>query len=189
MKTLTFDSYPILLVSDSHADVSKIRKIKNNHPEIKNRVFLGDLFDFLCPFNNYAVGEWLKTEINDWIWVAGNHDIETIRGEHNIDRSHKYLVNKHFHISVRLNIEQDSYLLCHSKPRDLWAFINPGYTERELLEDFPDLDGVKYILSGHTHKETIYTFPESDCQIIQVGAAKDKKYGILTEKGLDFYRI
>ena len=189
MKTLTFDSYPILLVSDVHADITKIKKIKRKHPEIQNRVFLGDLFDFLCPENNYATGEWLKTEINDWIWIAGNHCVETIRGEHNIDRSHKYLFNNNFHICVRLNVGQDSYLLCHSKPRDLWRFINAGYTERELLEDFPDLTGIKYILSGHTHKETIHTFLDSDCQIIQIGAAKDKKYGILTEKGVEFKRL
>jgi hypothetical protein len=140
---------------------------------------------------NKETGEWLKQNINDWNFVTGNHCIVVCKNWWQYDLSQEVydLVAGKFSLQYRLEIQDKAYLLLHSKPKSLWDFINPGYQFRELEEDFPNYEEFTAAIGGHVHKEFRHVWPDCDFQIWQVGAVRDGRYGILTEKGLDFCGI
>ncbi len=195
--TVKVESYPILIASDSHCNSDKLDAIKNKHPEITTRFFIGDLFNFVDEWgrftkeDNKKTGEWLKKNINEWYFCLGNHDHVACREwwKYDIDQTVFHLVVGNFPLSYDLVINDKKYLLLHSKPKSLWDFINPGYQFRELEEDFPNHEEYAGIIGGHTHKECRHTFLDTDTEIWQIGAARDGKYGILTERGIEFKKL
>lgn len=194
---ILLNSYPILIVSDAHTHTNKLDEIKNKHPEITERFFLGDLFNFVdlngrfSKKGNKETGEWLKKNINEWNFVLGNHDAVCVKNwwQYDIDEETYNLVAGKFQICYYLIVCDTSYLLLHSKPKSLWDFINPGYQFRELEEDFSNYEDFKAIIGGHTHKECRHSFVDTDTEIWQIGAVRDGKYAILTEKGIEFKKL
>jgi len=191
------ESYPILIASDSHCNNDKLDAIKNKHPEITTRFFLGDLFNFVDLQGRFTkegdkeTGEWLKKNINEWYFVIGNHDAVCVKNwwQYDINEETYNLVAGKFQISYDLIIGDVKYLLLHSKPKSLWDFINPGYQFRELEEDFPNHEEYRASISGHCHKECKHNFIDTDFEIWQVGAARDGDYAILTENGIEFKKL
>ena len=121
----------------------------------------------------------------------GNHEHVTCREwwKYDVGQSAFHLVAGQFSLSIRLEIQDKAYLLLHSKPKSLWDFINPGYQFKELEEDFPNYEDFTACISAHCHREFRHVWPDCDFEILQVGAVRDGRYGILTEKGLEFCRI
>jgi UDP-2,3-diacylglucosamine pyrophosphatase LpxH len=187
----------ILICGDAHTHTDKLDAIKNRHPDIKERFFLGDLLTFtdskgnLTKEGNKETCEWLKKNINEWYFAAGNHDHATCREKwkYDIDQETYDLVAGRFQISYELRVGNAKYLLLHSKLKSLWDFINLGYQFRELEDDFPNYEEYKLIIGAHVHKEFVHNFFETDTQLVQIGAVRDNKYAILTEKGIEFKKI
>lgn len=188
----------VLLTADTHCRTDILDKIKAKHPEITTRFHIGDLFSFVDERGriqiegNKETGEWLKKNIYDWYWLMGNHDHVTCREwwKYNIDQETYNLVAGNFRITYELMLGDKKYLLVHSKPKSLWDFINPGeYTYRDFCEDFPDHEDFAQIIGSHTHREAIHNFVDTDTQIVQIGAVRDGKYAILTDKGVEFKRL
>ena len=197
MSTIHLASYPVIICADSHTHCDKLNKIKNKHPEITERFFLGDLFNFVdsngrfSKEGNKETGEWLKKNINEWYFVIGNHCAVVCREwwKYDIDEETYNLVAGRFQISYDLVIGDKKYLLLHSKPKSLWDFINPGYQYRELEEDFPNYEEYEKIIGAHVHRETVHNFVDTDVQIVQIGAVRDNRYAILTERGIEFKKL
>lgn len=190
----------ILIASDCHCKYDKLDIIKNKYPEIKTRFFLGDLFSFTneqnfptLNENNKGTAEWLKKNINDWHFCLGNHDLVVIREwwKYGLDQETYNLVSTKFKIYYKLLFNGKKYLLLHSKPKSLWDFINPNeYTERDFQEDFPEIDDYYAVIGGHTHKQCVHNFVDTDCVIWQVGDVRNQsKYAILAHKGIEFKKI
>ena len=192
MKTIHLN-YPILLISDVHCRIEKIDLIRAKHPEIKNRVFLGDLFEFQFPQpgQNYKAGEWLVQNINEYVFVAGNHCITVAKKRLDITEEHFNLIANNFYIVVKIELPNNKNLICcHSKPNDLWEFINPGYTFREFEEDWACVDeNTLACCFAHTHRPMVHQFQETDTKLWNIGAARDGDYGIITEKGIEFKKL
>lgn len=186
-------TYPILLIGDAHCDVENIDKVKNKHSEITNRIFLGDLFDFIESAGNPHAGKWLEENILEYIFILGNHDRETFHTKNALKFEQKALINNYWYVCVKIQTpDGKNYVLCHSKPNNLWDFINPGqYTFREFEDDFSlhvDENTIACI-NGHTHRAAKHVFQETDTEIWTIGAIKDRHYAILTEKGIEFKKI
>lgn len=187
----------VLLVADAHCEYKKLDAIKNKHSEITTRFFLGDLFQFVdsqgrfTKEGNKETGEWLKSNINEWYFITGNHDHTVCKEwwKYDIDEETFNLVAGRFQISYELVVGNAKYLLLHSKPKSLWNFINPGYQFRELEEDFLNYEEYVKIIGGHVHREVVHNFVDADVEIVQIGAVRDNKYAILTEKGIEFKKL
>lgn len=192
MKTIYIDDFPILLCADSHGHVANLDKARAKHPECKQRFFLGDLGDFVDETFNQDAHKWLEKNINDWEFILGNHDKENYHVDLSMTLEQKKLIERHFCISVKLVRPDGKYhILCHSKPKDIWGFINVGYSFREFDADFSCVGDENFIscINGHTHRPLKHVFQETDSEIWTIGAAKDRKYAILTKKGIEFKKL
>jgi UDP-2,3-diacylglucosamine pyrophosphatase LpxH len=190
----------VLLAADAHCEYNKLDVIKNKHPEITTRFFLGDLFSFTdikgnpCfTEDNKGTADWLKRNINEWYFCFGNHELIVAREwwKYGLDHETYNLIANKFQITWDLQIKNKKYLLVHSKPKDLWAFINPGeYTERDFHEDFPNNEEYTGVIGGHAHRECVHNFVDTDCVLWQLGAVRGQnKYAILTDEGVKFKKL
>lgn len=194
MKTFYLeDNFSVLLVGDAHQSVTNINRAKINHPECSLKIFMGDLGDFIDPARNHIAYGWMERNIEDYIFLLGNHERESYHRNLNITFEQKKLIESRWYISIKLKRPDEKYyVLCHSKPKDLWSFMNPGaYTFREFTEDFACAEDENCIacISAHVHRPAKHVFQETDVELWQIGAIKDKKYAILTEKGIEFKKL
>lgn len=192
MLEIQVKSFPVGFASDCHGHVDKLDEIRAAHPEITQWFFLGDLVCFQKPGNNRKAGEWLARNLNNWVFVMGNHCAVVSRGFINIEFEHACIIRDQFHKQVRLILPNGkNILLCHSKSTDFWEFVNVGYSEREALDDFSDYidEDTQYIINGHGHKPLTHNFLGINAIIHSIGAAQFGEYGILTERGFEFKKL
>lgn len=154
---------------------------------------MGDLGDFIDPSRNHIAYGWMERNVEDYVFLLGNHEKTNYQDKLNITLEQKKLIESRWYISIKL-IRPDGkyYVLCHSKPKDLWSFMNPGaYTFREFTEDFACAEDENCVasISAHTHRAAKHVFQETDVELWQIGAIKDKNYAILTDKGIKFKKL
>jgi UDP-2,3-diacylglucosamine pyrophosphatase LpxH len=181
------------LVTDSHTHNDQLELIRAKHSKIKEWFHLGDLFSF----NTHEVGKnretmkWFLSHKKDYTYVVGNHDVVTIKTDFNVELKDKEEYLREVHKSIKVILPNNNHLLLyHSKPNSMWDFINPGYSEREFIEDFLGMDdNTEYIINGHQHREYIHEFPYLETKLVSVGAACYGEYAIYNNGKIEFKKL
>jgi predicted phosphodiesterase len=181
--------FPFGVISDIHGNYPKAEAALKAHPEIKQWFCLGDVVDYADRFkNNDSTIEWWKG--SHIPTILGNHDrdfayafrtdIKTVHWIHGLPHSFKLLLPNGCHI-----------LAYHSKPRDLVTFVDPGYSEREFVDDYLDVtDDTVAVLIGHNHKQFKSVFPNCSASLWSVGSVGlDGEYATIDENGINFHRV
>ena len=205
VQKIHINKFPVVLISDSHTNLSNIRKLKELYPD--NKIFsLGDIcFLFSKPgerFNEYSIQYFIDNKIPT---LASNHDVfvgwedpDNTRYElppHQID----YLRNLPYGFKIVLPYGK-YYLLYHHAPKDLWGRNEKGsLTGDKLKEIYKFDDNCLGIIHGHLHQNFIEEFPNFKTKRISLGQLcgsnhhtgenNGNNYLLLTEKGLEYKKI
>jgi predicted phosphodiesterase len=205
IQEIKVDKYPIIVFSDSHCNLSNIKKLKELYPN-NQFICLGDIcFLFSKPgdkFNSYSIDYFANNNIP---CLLGNHDshvldcsignsltkLDNIEDKYDLNQQQiNYL--KKLPIGFKL-IRPDGkyYLLYHNKPEELWSMDNKNQTEEEFLKTYKlvnkDCLGV---IRGHYHRNFIVDYPEIQTKLISIGRLSvNGDYVLLMENGIEYKKI
>ena len=207
-------SWPVIIISDSHTNLSNIKKLKELYPK-SQFISLGDI-TFLYgkidePYNKNSVQYFIDEKIPVCL---GNHDQHVLGVESNqnfilyLDNHNSieagYGLEKHqveylktLPIGFKLiRPDENYYLLYHHAPKDLWGFNDKEkLTENQFKEIYKFDDKCIAVVHGHTHLNFTEEFSGIKTKRVSVGALCSSKKGdgesylLLTENGLEYKKI
>lgn len=215
LKEIEIKDYPVILVSDSHTNLSNLRKLKELYPN-NLLISLGD-FTFLFakegePYNNLSIQYFIDNKIPA---LRGNHEDFLIASEENnniikgnvggktndFNLSKEYLdYLKSLPIGFKLILPNGRYyLLYHNKPNSLWCFPTKKPNFKEFLQTYPVDINCLGVVKGHEHINYVVDFKENSCKLIVLGQLCNSdhhnknnsggNYGIITESGFEFKKL
>lgn len=214
IQEIQLKSFPVILITDNHTNLSNIKKLKESYPNIPI-ISLGDFcFLFSKPgekYNSLSIQYFIDNKIPA---LEGNHESFLIAAEtgdsftldrvignisdFNLSKEHlKYLQSLPRGFKLVLP-DGNNYLCFHNEPRDLWNF-NRNITEEEFLKIYPIDNKTRAVLKGHLHENIVLDFPNINCKLITIGQLcgsnhhtgenSGNNYALLTEKGIEFKKI
>ena len=206
IKEIKIDKFPIVLISDVHCEIYKVRRIKSLYPHYKF-ICLGDIVDLYCKDvrNKLTIQYFID---NDILTLEGNHDshvsgvvngntILFLDNTNNIDIDYyklpkhqgEYLKNLPRGFKLTLP-DGKNYLLYHHFPLDLWGFIDKGkLTKEKFISDYNIDDTIESVIHGHLHQAFVEEFEGLNAKRISIGAVKFGEYAILDESGVHFKKL
>jgi len=186
--TVVNSKFPIGVLSDVHGNIKNVKLVIDQHPEITQWFCLGDIVDDKDRFGgNQETVDWWKT--CNIITVLGNHDMY-YAAKKSTD-SNTLLWFKQIPRSLKVQIGNDIDFLCyHSLPNDPITFIEPYYTEREFIDDYPIDDKTLAVLIGHNHKQFKSVFHGCSTELWSVGSIGiSGSYAIIDNNGIQFKKL
>lgn len=196
---IKIEKFPVVIFTDSHTNLSNIKKLKELYPN-NQFICLGDIsFLFAKPgekFNSYSIQYFIDNKI---LCLGGNHE-EIVKDSEDITcEQSTYL--KNLPRGFRLILpDYTNYLCYHHRPSDIWGFSDKQPNQKELLEIYPQINNqTSGVLKGHEHRNFVVDYPEIDTKLIGIGQlcgsnhhTVDKdggNYALLTENGIQFKKI
>jgi len=207
IQEINVTSYPIILVSDIHCDIDKMRKIKSLYPH--NKILcLGDITDLYSTGNNSNQRTIQYFIDNDIPACSGNHE-EHISGVvngntvmfldiHNSLDIDDYKLPKHqckylneLPRGIKLNVSNGKYyLLYHHLPKDVWGRKDKGTLSREeFISNFSITHDCIGVCHGHLHVPFIEEYNNLTTKRISIGALKHNHYAIIDETGVKLKQL
>lgn len=211
IQEINITKFPILIFSDSHTNLSNIRKLKELYPD-SQIICLGD-FTFLFakegePFNKLSIQYFIDNKIpvcegnhESYIIAAENSDkfvTQRVIGkapEFNLSKEHlQFLENLPRGFKLNL-LDGHNYYCFHNEPKNLWNFpdkIDEFYFRDNYISDKNSLG----VIQGHLHINHIDNFIPKRYIVGQLsgknhhtGDNTGGNYLLLTEKGLEYKKI
>lgn len=176
------------VISDIHGKFENAIQIIKKHPDITSWYCLGDVVDFTDRFktNEKCLDWWEGAKLST---IIGNHDRDYAYACRSTPERNYKLRNLPRSIKLRLPTGFD-ILMYHSMPNDLVTFVNPGFTEREFIDTYLDIDdNTLAVMIGHNHKQFRQYYPNVACELWSVGAAMFGDYATVNEEGLHFHKL
>jgi predicted MPP superfamily phosphohydrolase len=191
VKTLKYEAYPIILVSDVHCNLFNLQRLIQKYKD-HNFVCLGDITDLWdksgIDANSKIINYFMEHKIP---CLMGNHDeyvgSENVKFKINSQQS-KYLLE----LPVAFNIElpnSKSYKFYHYRPHDFWSIEDTNISYSRCCEIYGYTDFDEAIVIGHTHSAFVREYANKRRKFIGLGALKFGEYGILTENGIEFKKL
>lgn len=181
-----------VLFSDSHTNLSNIKKLQELYPG-QPLISLGDLtFLFSKPgetWNHKSIDYFIQNKIPA---CRGNHEEHIIgcsTGDSFIKILPKYnegetcltdndiydLTQQQIDFLRKLPIgfklilpSGKNVFLFHNSPRDLWGFYDK-LNQEEFLKHYPIDKNTLFVCRGHHHFNSIINYPKIDCKLITIG--------------------
>lgn len=213
IQEIHIDRRPVIVISDSHCNLSNIRKLKELYP---NELFisLGD-FTFLFAkegekFNEYSIQYFIDNNIPA---LEGNHECHISGVE---SGNHLLVLDKNHTIDSGYNLPKHqieylsklprgfklilpngfNYCCYHNEPQNLWNFpdnITKEYFKSNYIFDSKTLG----VVQGHLHLNRVDNFTPKRYVLGQLCGSNHHKpeeksgnnYGLITEKGFEFKKI
>lgn len=184
----SIEDFPIGIISDIHGNFKRAKDAIASHPEVKQWFCLGDVVDYTDRYkSNDAAIEWWKT--TNIPTILGNHDRDfayafrsdmgTIQWIRELPRAFRLL------LPTCVNI-----LGYHSLPGDMVTFVNPGFTEREFVDQYPIDEDTVAVIIGHNHKQFKSIFYGCTAELWSVGSVGVfGDYATIDLEGIHFHRV
>ena len=219
LKEIKVTNYPICIFSDSHCDLTNIKKLKNLYPN-NLLLSLGDITQIFSPKNDLSNSSSIDFFIDNNIpTLMSNHEEHILDAEsntlvlffkdsnndNNSINGNSYGLKKH-HINFLENLplgfklilpNGKYYLLYHHAPRNLWGFYDKGSLNDSHFKKIYDItdDNVLGVIHGHCHNNFTDYYKTLNITKYCVGVIAPKKGGyggnylLLTEKGLEYKKL
>ena len=211
IKEIHITKYPCVIWSDSHTNLSNIRKLKELYPDSQH-ISLGDFTFLFAKDGETRNAESIQYFIDNNIpALEGNHESFLIASENNDEFvTQRVLGNPpNFNLSKEhLNYLENlprvfklilpngfNYYCSHNLPKDLWSFpdkITESLFKNNYAFDYQTIG----IIQGHLHLNKIDSFNPKRYVIGQLcnsnhhtGQNTGGNYLLLTEKGLEYKKI
>lgn len=214
IQEIQLKSFPVILITDNHTNLSNIKKLKESYPNIPI-ISLGDFcFLFSKPgekYNSLSIQYFIDNKIPV---CRGNHEDFIIASE----RGNSFVLDRVMGqtYDYDLTIQQLNYLeklpigfklilpnnknvlLFHNSSRDLWGFYDK-LTQEEFLKHYPIDKDTLFVCRGHHHFNSVLDFPEVSCKLFTIGQLcgsnhhtgenSGNNYALLTENGVEFKKL
>lgn len=187
IEEISIDSFPLIIVTDSHTNLSLIRQLQKFKHKI---ISLGDftsLYDVQGKFNKFSIDFFIKEKIPA---LCGNHESITAT-LNSTSKSHREYLNN-LPDGFKLNLPDGTNYFCfHNRPQDVWSFYSVAPTLEEFKHIYPQInERTRGVIIGHHHLIFNINYPEINCNLIGVGPIiKEEEYAILNEDGITFKKI
>jgi len=191
VKNINVSKYPLVVISDVHASVLSVQRIRNKYPD-NEIICLGDIADLwnkgATDSNKKVVNYFSENKIptlmgNHDEWVAANQLLYQMSDEHV-----KYLMTLPC-VFVLDFPDGKTYKCYHYKPTDFWGMDNTNMSYLDFCSTYGDADSNDGILIGHTHTNFIRNFKNARRKFIGIGSLKYGDYALLTENGIEFKKL
>lgn len=188
LKEIKIEKFPIVIFTDSHTNLSNIKKLKELYPN-NQIICLGDFtFLFAKPgekFNSYSIQYLIDNNIP---CLQGNH--ESIIQDNDDISCEQTTFLKNLPRGFKL-IRPDGkyYLLYHNKPEDIWGQDNDDLTQEQFLNTYKLVnDNCLGVLRGHYHRSFIINY--KNCPLITIGRlSKYNEYLLLYEDNFKLCKL
>ncbi len=206
--------FKIIIISDSHTNLSNIRKLKELYPD-SQFISLGDL-TFLHAkdgeqYNSHSIQYFIDNKIPT---LEGNHESFLISAEQNdgletdriLGKAPEFNLSKE-HLNYLKSLPRgfrlilpdgNNYYCFHNEPFNLWNFpdkISEEYFKSNYIFD----DRTISVLCGHLHKNQADIFPNIKTTRTVIGQLCNRNhhngknnggnYALLTEGGIELKTI
>lgn len=207
IKEIQIINYPCIIFSDSHTNLSNIRKLKKLYPDFQ-LLSLGD-FTFLFEkegqnFNKLSIQYFIDNNI---LAVCGNHEAYLIASENNdkfvtqrvLGNPPQFNLSKE-HLQFLDNLPRGfklilsnglNYYCFHNLPRDLWSFPD-NITEQEFKSNYVFDSNTIGIIQGHLHKNKIDNFNPKRYiigELCNSSNGNGNNYILITENGIEYKKL
>ncbi len=186
--------FKIIIISDSHTNLSNIRKLKELYPD-SQFISLGDL-TFLHAkdgeqYNSHSIQYFIDNKIPalfgnheqhilacyqadagenlySWHVIPRFDEHSSLVGQYNLSKEHINFLRK-LPTGIKLILSNGQYyLLYHNLPRDLWGF-KEKLTEKEFKEIYAIDEKFLGVISGHLHMNIVQEYPSIKAKRYVVG--------------------
>jgi predicted phosphodiesterase len=194
IQEIKINKFPCVIFSDSHCNLSNIKKLKELYPDLQ-LICLGDIVFLWAKkgekFNSQSIQYFIDNKIPA---CCGNHDVflaweDWDNTRYDLSSAHlNYLRNLPYGFKLIL-FNGKNYLLFHNKPQDLWGIDNMPLNEKQFLNTYKLIDkNCLGVLRGHYHVSSVVKY--NICPLITIGRlSKDGYYGIINQDGFNFHQL
>ncbi len=213
IQEIKIDKLPVIIISDSHCNLSNIKKLKELYPN-NQFICLGDICFLFAkagePYNKHSINYFIENKIP---CLKGNHEEHIINcaesdsgnsliifkaiprfDEHSslfdnygLDKNHlNYL--KSLPIGFKIILPNgENYLAYHNKPKELWSFTE-NLSEKSFLEVYNPDNKCRGIIIGHHHYPLKIKY--SKREMIYLGRLSvDGDYGLLYNNHIELKKL
>jgi UDP-2,3-diacylglucosamine pyrophosphatase LpxH len=187
VERLILNRFPIVIVSDIHNSLDNLIKVRELHKDCEC-VCLGDIVDLWDKNGNDNHKKILDYFIENKIpTILGNHDeFMAANSKYKLsEKQDKYIQNLPF-MFVLETLDKKTHKCYHYKPNDIWSMEDNSKIDFDKFCEWYGYDHtfVSNVIAGHTHKQFIKSFKETNCKYVGVGSLKYGEYGLLFEDGI-----
>ncbi len=208
---IKIDKFPVIIFTDSHADISSIIRLKELYPT-NQFICLGDItFLFSKPgetYNTLSIQYFIDHKIPTLLGNHEQHILSCSTGNSLRIALNKFDEFSHFTDEDKYNLTQQhidylkslpigfklilpnktNYLLFHHAPDDLWSHYDENnLTENEFREKYSMIDeNTLAIIHGHLHKNFTVKYPTIKTKRISVGQLCVSDHHTKNENGKNY---
>lgn len=211
IQEIQIEKFPVVIFTDSHTNLSNIRKLKELYSD-NQFISLGD-FTFLFAkkddkYNSFSIQYFIDNKIPV---LEGNHESYIVASENGdsfitqriIGESVEFNLSK-IHLKFLENLPRGfklvlpngfNYYCFHNAPKDLWSFTE-NITEIEFRNNYISNSLTLGVIQGHLHQNIINNFSPKRFVIGQLCNSshhlndnKGGNYALLTEAGIEFKKL
>ena len=196
---IKIEKFPVVIFTDSHTNLSNIKKLKDLYPN-NQFICLGD-FTFLFAksgekYNSYSIQYFIDNKIPS---LCGNHESIVKNSDDITCEQTTYLKNLPRGFRLLLP-DYTNYLCYHHRPSDIWGFPDKQPNQKEFLEIYTQVNNqTRGVLKGHEHRNFIVDYPEIQTKLVGIGKLSNSShhknedeggnYALLTENGIECKKI